>query len=36
MDNIFTYAALSFIKSFNDTLKQEKKKHNKDAYNCKA
>ena len=35
MDNIFTYAALSFIKSFNDTLKQEKK-YNKDAYNCKA
>ena len=25
MDKIFTYAALSFIKSFNDTLKQEKK-----------
>ena len=24
MDKICTYAALSFIKSFNDTLKQEK------------
>ena len=25
MDKICTYAALSFIKSFNDTLKQENK-----------